>query len=179
MPYPNVGDPRVKLKKQYQNAKLSAMGMVRPVPVGPGGSSSSGGAPSWMGGQRAPSGGYGGGFGRGTQYTGPSQFQATPQQLQQQQLTPSRASPAPGDSSSTPIDGEKWYSLQAFRALNQALGRCIRHKGDYGAVILMDERFNKPDITSQLSRWVRVPSPGWRHHQPSACALHGHMKQPW
>jgi hypothetical protein len=46
--------------------------------------------------------------------------------------------------------------LQAFRALNQSLGRCIRHKNDYGAVILLDERFNKPDMTAQLSRWVRV-----------------------
>src|SRR5690349_16573728 len=30
------------------------------------------------------------------------------------------------------VNGSIWYNNQAFRALNQALGRCIRHKNDYG-----------------------------------------------
>lgn len=39
------------------------------------------------------------------------------------------------------------------RALNQAVGRCIRHRSDYGAIVLMDERFGKPSNQGQLSRW--------------------------
>jgi Rad3-related DNA helicase len=35
------------------------------------------------------------------------------------------------------LDGSSWYSQQAFRAIAQALGRCIRHAGDYGTVILV------------------------------------------
>ena len=35
------------------------------------------------------------------------------------------------------LSGDKWYSQQAFRALNQALGRCIRHAKDYGAILLI------------------------------------------
>ena len=37
--------------------------------------------------------------------------------------------------------GDLWYRQQAYRALNQALGRCIRHKNDYGAIFLVDNRF--------------------------------------
>lgn len=38
------------------------------------------------------------------------------------------------------LPGMEWYSQQAYRAIAQALGRCIRHAGDYGTVILMDSR---------------------------------------
>ena len=26
------------------------------------------------------------------------------------------------------LSGDEWYEIQAYRAVNQALGRCIRHK---------------------------------------------------
>lgn len=26
------------------------------------------------------------------------------------------------------LSGSEWFEIQAYRALNQALGRCIRHK---------------------------------------------------
>jgi Fanconi anemia group J protein len=38
------------------------------------------------------------------------------------------------------LPGAEWYSQQAYRAIGQALGRCIRHAADYGTVILMDSR---------------------------------------
>ena len=53
------------------------------------------------------------------------------------------------------LSGERWYSQQAFRALNQALGRCLRHRSDYGSVILIDERFRNPPVQAGLSRWIR------------------------
>ncbi|CAN8016577.1 unnamed protein product [Ixodes persulcatus] len=39
--------------------------------------------------------------------------------------------------------GNFWYETQAFRALNQALGRCIRHRLDWGALIVVDQRFSE------------------------------------
>lgn len=38
------------------------------------------------------------------------------------------------------LPGRDFYSQQAYRAIAQALGRCIRHGADYGTVILMDSR---------------------------------------
>jgi len=40
------------------------------------------------------------------------------------------------------ISGDSWYVQQAMRAVNQAIGRVIRHKQDYGAILLCDERFS-------------------------------------
>jgi len=54
------------------------------------------------------------------------------------------------------LTGSEWYEIQAYRALNQALGRCIRHKQDWGAIVLIDERFNKsPRYINGISKWVR------------------------
>jgi len=40
-------------------------------------------------------------------------------------------------------NGDTWYRQQAYRALNQALGRCIRHRLDYGCIFLVDSRFSQ------------------------------------
>ena len=42
-----------------------------------------------------------------------------------------------------------------MRAVNQALGRVIRHRNDFGAVILADERFGYGNVRGQLSVWLR------------------------
>lgn len=39
------------------------------------------------------------------------------------------------------LSGPEWYTINAFRAVNQAIGRCVRHKGDWGAVLLIDKRY--------------------------------------
>ncbi|XP_066534572.1 Fanconi anemia group J protein isoform X2 [Hoplias malabaricus] len=55
------------------------------------------------------------------------------------------------------LPGGRWYEIQAYRALNQALGRCIRHRNDWGALILVDDRFraNPNKYITGLSKWVR------------------------
>ncbi|XP_077991647.1 regulator of telomere elongation helicase 1-like [Glandiceps talaboti] len=53
------------------------------------------------------------------------------------------------------ITGRQWYRQQASRAVNQAIGRVIRHKEDYGAIILCDNRFTYSDARAQLPSWVR------------------------
>ncbi|KPJ07377.1 Regulator of telomere elongation helicase 1-like [Papilio machaon] len=53
------------------------------------------------------------------------------------------------------LSGDEWYALEATRAVNQAIGRVIRHKNDYGAILLCDGRFNSPKLKNQLSAWLR------------------------
>ncbi|KAJ1833981.1 hypothetical protein LPJ63_002316 [Coemansia sp. RSA 2711] len=53
------------------------------------------------------------------------------------------------------LNGSKWYDIQAFRAINQALGRCLRHKNDWGAIIMLEARFTHPRNINRLSKWVR------------------------
>ncbi|XP_057860129.2 regulator of telomere elongation helicase 1 homolog isoform X2 [Cryptomeria japonica] len=53
------------------------------------------------------------------------------------------------------MTGEEWYVQQAARAVNQAVGRVIRHRHDYGAIILCDERFAHSNTQNQMSLWLR------------------------
>ncbi|XP_071790208.1 Fanconi anemia group J protein homolog [Asterias amurensis] len=68
------------------------------------------------------------------------------------------------------LTGSEWYEIQAYRAINQALGRCIRHRRDWGALILADHRFykNTQKYTQGLSKWVRN---NLSHHTSCATAL--------
>jgi regulator of telomere elongation helicase 1 len=56
------------------------------------------------------------------------------------------------------LSGNDWYVQEACRAVNQALGRVIRHKNDYGAMILCDERFASESNRKCLSAWLQ---PSW------------------
>uniref|UniRef100_A0A8D0HMF7 Regulator of telomere elongation helicase 1 n=1 Tax=Sphenodon punctatus TaxID=8508 RepID=A0A8D0HMF7_SPHPU len=53
------------------------------------------------------------------------------------------------------LSGHQWYRQQASRAVNQAIGRVIRHRQDYGAIFLCDHRFMNTDARAQLPSWVR------------------------
>uniref|UniRef100_A0A8C8JSW9 Regulator of telomere elongation helicase 1 n=1 Tax=Oncorhynchus tshawytscha TaxID=74940 RepID=A0A8C8JSW9_ONCTS len=53
------------------------------------------------------------------------------------------------------LSGQNWYRQQASRAVNQAIGRVIRHRDDYGAIFLCDHRFKSTDARAQLPSWIR------------------------
>lgn len=52
------------------------------------------------------------------------------------------------------LSGREWYTLEAIRAVNQAIGRVIRHKDDYGAILLCDNRFNYKK--ENISKWIQT-----------------------
>ncbi len=56
------------------------------------------------------------------------------------------------------LSGDEWYQQQAACAVNQAIGRVIRHRFDYGAMIFLDARFENLVTESSkpfISTWIR------------------------
>lgn len=48
-----------------------------------------------------------------------------------------------------------FYENACLRAVNQSIGRAIRHKADYAAIVLVDRRFETERIRSKLPRWIK------------------------
>jgi chromosome transmission fidelity protein 1 len=50
--------------------------------------------------------------------------------------------------------GREYYSNLCMKAVNQSIGRAIRHKGDFATIVLADQRFAKPAVRSRLPAWI-------------------------
>ncbi|KAJ1375116.1 hypothetical protein KIN20_038370 [Parelaphostrongylus tenuis] len=50
---------------------------------------------------------------------------------------------------------DDWYVTEGYRAVNQALGRVLRHVNDFGVVTLLDERFGKIN-KEYFPSWMRA-----------------------
>ncbi|CAH8611786.1 unnamed protein product [Dicrocoelium dendriticum] len=50
--------------------------------------------------------------------------------------------------------GRRHYESLCMRAINQAIGRAVRHVNDYAAVFLVDSRFAQANIQKALPGWV-------------------------
>lgn len=48
-----------------------------------------------------------------------------------------------------------FYDNACMRAVNQSIGRAIRHQGDYSAIVLVDKRFGTERIRGKLPGWIR------------------------
>ncbi|VDP84313.1 unnamed protein product [Echinostoma caproni] len=46
------------------------------------------------------------------------------------------------------------YEALCMRAINQAIGRAVRHSKDYAAIFLVDRRFTRANIQQKLPDWV-------------------------
>lgn len=49
----------------------------------------------------------------------------------------------------------EFYENACMRAVNQSIGRAIRHKGDYASILLLDRRYKTPRIEGKLPAWIR------------------------
>ena len=48
-----------------------------------------------------------------------------------------------------------YYENICMRAVNQSIGRSIRHANDYSTIFLIDQRYSRKNIRQKLSKWVR------------------------
>ncbi|GAO15845.1 hypothetical protein UVI_02051730 [Ustilaginoidea virens] len=48
-----------------------------------------------------------------------------------------------------------FYENACMRAVNQSIGRAIRHRGDYAAIVLADGRYSTDRIQGKLPGWIR------------------------
>lgn len=59
-------------------------------------------------------------------------------------------------STSGPSAGQRYYENLCLKGINQSIGRAIRHKNDYAAIILLDHRYSsKTSIKDGLPSWMR------------------------
>ncbi|KAF8537100.1 putative DNA helicase [Trichophaea hybrida] len=52
--------------------------------------------------------------------------------------------------------GREFYENACMRAVNQSIGRAIRHRGDFAAIILIDKRYSSKRIRDKLPGWIKV-----------------------
>ena len=51
--------------------------------------------------------------------------------------------------------GREHYENACMRAVNQSIGRAIRHQNDYASILLLDKRYDNERISSKLPGWIK------------------------
>ncbi|KIX92272.1 uncharacterized protein Z520_12018 [Fonsecaea multimorphosa CBS 102226] len=52
------------------------------------------------------------------------------------------------------IASREYYENACMRAVNQSIGRVIRHRNDYAAILMVDRRFSSERISRKLPGWI-------------------------
>lgn len=148
LPYPNVRDQQVMLKRAHNDALLKGARSLAASSAAT--KSAEYSATQGGGGFSATQGG--GGFFTASQMS--CTQSAAAGGAASSSLFASSTSSSANDVSSV-LSGSDWYALQCYRSINQALGRVIRHRWDYGAVYLVDSRYLEQQVQHSLSRWMQ------------------------
>ena len=61
------------------------------------------------------------------------------------------------------MSGRDYYQNLCMRAVNQSVGRAIRHAKDHAAILLLDARYpQQRHIASALPQWLTSSTPDWQ-----------------
>ncbi|KAL4864975.1 hypothetical protein BDV12DRAFT_157635 [Aspergillus spectabilis] len=75
--------------------------------------------------------------------------------------------------SSAVAAGRDFYENACMRAVNQCIGRAIRHRNDYAAIVLIDKRYGRPSIQTKLPGWIKQSHEGNSADLPAGATLDG------
>ncbi|KAL4783948.1 helicase C-terminal domain-containing protein [Aspergillus varians] len=75
--------------------------------------------------------------------------------------------------SSAKAAGRDLYENACMRAVNQCIGRAIRHRNDYAAIVLLDKRYGRSNIQAKLPGWIKQSLERDSAHLPAGATLEG------
>lgn len=55
----------------------------------------------------------------------------------------------------SPTAGNEYYENLCMKAINQSIGRSIRHINDYATVVLCDKRYEQKKVSDNLPIWIQ------------------------
>ncbi|KAM9755051.1 ATP-dependent DNA helicase DDX11 [Menidia menidia] len=67
--------------------------------------------------------------------------------------------------------GQALIENLCMRAVNQSIGRAIRHRGDYSSIVLCDRRYSRPATLSKLPAWIKERTSTHSTFGPAFAAL--------
>lgn len=51
--------------------------------------------------------------------------------------------------------GKAFYEAMCMKAVNQCIGRAVRHRNDYACVLLLDSRYDRANVKAALPGWIK------------------------
>ncbi|XP_055975960.1 LOW QUALITY PROTEIN: ATP-dependent DNA helicase DDX11 [Sorex fumeus] len=54
-----------------------------------------------------------------------------------------------------PPPGKALVESLCMKAVNQSIGRAIRHQKDFASIVLLDQRYSRPAVLAKLPAWIR------------------------
>ncbi|XP_029009204.1 ATP-dependent DNA helicase DDX11 [Betta splendens] len=67
--------------------------------------------------------------------------------------------------------GQALIENLCMKAVNQSIGRAIRHRGDYSSIVLCDRRYSRPTTLSKLPTWIKDRTSTHASFGPAFAAL--------
>uniref|UniRef100_A0A3B3ZXQ4 ATP-dependent DNA helicase DDX11 n=1 Tax=Periophthalmus magnuspinnatus TaxID=409849 RepID=A0A3B3ZXQ4_9GOBI len=74
--------------------------------------------------------------------------------------------------------GQALIENLCMKAVNQSIGRAIRHRGDYSTIVLCDRRYSRPATLSKLPSWIKERTCTHASFGPAFAALRKVRVQP-
>uniref|UniRef100_A0A665VJE8 ATP-dependent DNA helicase DDX11 n=1 Tax=Echeneis naucrates TaxID=173247 RepID=A0A665VJE8_ECHNA len=67
--------------------------------------------------------------------------------------------------------GQALVENLCMKAVNQSIGRAIRHRGDYSSIVLCDRRYSRPATLLKLPTWIKDRTSTYSNFGPAFAAL--------